>query len=363
MVLIQESVLTGMGVKAATAEKYLARLNEVLPQHGIDTPLRVAHFLAQVVMESARMEAVVENMNYSAKRLLQVFGKRFTAAEAEKFAHHPEMIGNRVYANRLGNGDEASGDGFRYRGRGLIQLTGKGHYIDLRSFLATSDPAKPDVVANPDLVASNYAVDSAVFYWTKRNINPLADADDVAAVTKAVNGATHGLDARKALLDKAKALLGGDLPDLEPITHFVTASQLNLRSAPSTSSTVVGSLGRGAGVQRAGDSATEADGQTWFQVKAVVGFQIASGFVASSFLEAAPTIDATHTVSVNTFLTLRAGPSTSAATVAELSNGTPVQVLPGTEVTADGHTWAQVKVLRAGQVVEGFVATAFLKAG
>ncbi len=360
--LVEKRVLTGMGVKPETADRYVGRLNEVLPKHGIDTPLRVAHFLAQVVMESARMEAVVENMNYSAGRLLQVFGSRFTEVEAEQFAHKPEKIGNRVYANRLGNGNEASGDGFRYRGRGLIQLTGRGHYVQLRDFLAAQDPGAPDVVTQPGLVASRYAVDSAVFFWTQRRINELADADDVTAVTKAVNGATHGLDARRALLDKAKALLGAAVPELAPLTHTVTASQLNLRAGPTTSAEIHARLDRGAGVQRIAAPPTTADGFTWFRVRAAAGGVITIGFVAAEFLEPAATLEVvTHLVDVKTFLSFRDAPSLAGALIAELQAGTGVHVKPEPTVSADGHEWVEARAVVEGRPTNGFLASGFLE--
>ncbi len=365
MALIDQAVLTGMGVKAATAEKYLPRLNQVLPEHGIDTPLRVAHFLAQIVLESARFEAVVENLSYSGPRLWQVFKSHFSSeAEADQFAHQPEKIGNRVYANRLGNGNEASGDGYRYRGRGLIQLTGKANYASFRSFLDKQEPSKPDVVGDPDLVASTYAVDSAVFFWSMRNINALADLDDINAVTKAVNGSTRGVDARAALLAKAKALLDVKVPQLDAVTDFVKATTLNLRGGPSTAAAVVAALADGAPVDRVGGTApVDADGFYWVQVKAVSGADIVQGFVAAQFLDPAPTLTSvTHVVSVSTVLRMRSEPTTSAAVVAELPDGTPVEATSTTPVSADGFDWLPIDVVLQGVLKQGYVAEQFLQA-
>lgn len=364
MMLIELRVLTGMGVKDATAQKYLGRLNEVLPEHAIDTPLRVAHFLAQVVMESARFQAVEENLNYSAERLLQVFKTHFTAAQAQQYAHNPEKIGNRVYADRLGNGNEASGDGYRYRGRGLIQLTGKYNYGELRKFLAKQEPSKPDVVATPDLVASTYAVDSAVFFWTMRNINAKADNDDINAVTKAVNGSTRGVDARRALLDKAKALLAVDVPKLDPVTDFVSAQTLNLRATAGTSGAVLGKLSSETPVQRlAGVTPVTADGFTWVQLRAVPGIEVVTGWVADEYLTAAPTLEnPTHMVAVSSVLRMRRGPTTASEVVAELANGTEVEVGPDPPVAADGFRWVATKAVQSGVLVTGFVADEFLVA-
>src|SRR5512135_482328 len=125
---VTSAILTELGVTAARADRYLPDLQALLPQHGIDTPLRVAHFLAQVLHESGLLRIVEENLNYSAEGLRRVFPKYFTAAQAQGYARQPQAIANRVYGSRLGNGDEASGDGYRYRGRGLIQLTGKANY-------------------------------------------------------------------------------------------------------------------------------------------------------------------------------------------------------------------------------------------
>lgn len=158
----------------------------------INTPLRLAHFLAQCSHESANFTAVKENLNYSADGLRKIFGKYFpTDALAQQYARQPEKIANKVYGNRMGNGDEASGDGFRYRGRGFIQLTGKDNY---KAFDAV---VPEDILANPDLVATQYPLTSAAFFFKKNNLWALCDKGatdaDVTAVTKRVNGGTIGL--------------------------------------------------------------------------------------------------------------------------------------------------------------------------
>ena len=284
---IEKSLLTGLGVSEARAEKYLPALNEALAEHGIDTPLRVAHFLSQVLLESGKMRHVEENLSYSADRLLVVFGKYFkTTADAQAYHRKPEKIASRVYANRIGNGPEATGEGYRYRGRGLIQLTGKNNYQ------AFSDWINDDVVADPDRVANQYVVHSAVFFWTKNNINALADKDDVVRVTKRINGGTHGLDDRKAILAKAKTLLNIKTAPpppslLKQITHRVNASSLRVRSTPGTASdNVITSLSQGAAVEVVGGSEVMAGGLEWVKIRFEDNGQIKEGFTASKFLQA-----------------------------------------------------------------------------
>ncbi len=157
----------------------------------INTALRLAHFLAQCGHESAGFKATQENLNYSAAGLNKVFSKYFRSVNAASYAKQPEKIASRVYANRMGNGDEASKDGYKYRGRGYIQLTGKNNYIE---FNKTVDD---DVVNNPDLVSSKYPLLSAAWYWNSRSLNNSADkgASDgvVTEITRKVNGGTIGL--------------------------------------------------------------------------------------------------------------------------------------------------------------------------
>jgi len=181
---------------------YLDIYIEVLEKYEINTPLRKAHFLAQISHESGSFKFVKENLNYSAKALFAVFRKYFpTLAAAELCARQPEKIANKVYANRMGNGNESSGEGWRYRGRGLIQLTGKDNYT---SFSADTGQ---DFVTNPDLVTQpKWALSSACWFWKKRNINKFADADDIHMVTKRINGGFNGLEHRQHFLDEYKKL-------------------------------------------------------------------------------------------------------------------------------------------------------------
>ena len=184
------------------AQAYLPHLNTVLPKYDINTNLRRAHFLAQLSHESGGLHYSEENLNYSAKALRITFKKYFETDElAQEYERQPEKIANRVYANRMGNGDEASGDGWKYRGRGLIQLTGKENYQNF------SKDNGIDCVSNPDLILEpEWALTSACWYWKKRNINKYADADDLHMVTKRVNGGTIGILHRQHYLEAYKRL-------------------------------------------------------------------------------------------------------------------------------------------------------------
>ncbi|ALU42132.1 glycoside hydrolase family 19 protein [Pseudoalteromonas rubra] len=186
---------------------YLSALNSVLPEYEITTPLRVAHFLAQIGHESGSLKYKQENLNYSAVALRTVFGKYFDDETiAADYARKPELIANRVYADRMGNGDEASGDGWRYRGRGLIQLTGKSNYQ------RCSEAIGQDLLSHPELLCSepDVAVRSACFYWQSRKLNRLADQDELVAITRKINGGIHGLEDRAAFLNRAKQFMSID---------------------------------------------------------------------------------------------------------------------------------------------------------
>ena len=182
------------GLAGKVPDAVIAQIPETAAKFGITTNLRLAHFLAQCALESMNFTAVVENLNYSAQRLLQVFPKYFRNVDVNAYARNPQKIGSRVYANRMGNGDEASGDGFKFRGRGYIQLTGKNNY---QSF---TDHIGEDCVANPDLVATTYPLASAGFFFNSNNIWAICDQGSsdavVTSVTKRVNGGTHGLAER-----------------------------------------------------------------------------------------------------------------------------------------------------------------------
>lgn len=168
---------------ADTAEKF-----------NINSKLRMAHFLGQCAHESANFKFVSENLNYSAKALKSVFGKYFPGDLNEQYARKPEKIASRVYGGRMGNGDESTGDGWKYRGRGYIQLTGKNNYTDFGKFI------NEDVVSNPDSVSEEYALSSAAFFFNKNKLWSICDKGSSEAVvkslTKRVNGGYHGLEDR-----------------------------------------------------------------------------------------------------------------------------------------------------------------------
>ena len=173
----------------------MAEMPLVTEKFGITNPLRMAHFLAQCSHESAQFTALRENLNYSAKGLLATFKKYFASeAIALRYERNPEKIGNLVYGNRMGNGDELSGDGFKFRGRGFIQLTGKDNYKQFSAFIGE------DCVANPDLIATKYPLSSAAFFFNRNNLWQICDkgatSEVVTLVTKRVNGGTHGLQDR-----------------------------------------------------------------------------------------------------------------------------------------------------------------------
>jgi putative chitinase len=191
-----------------TLERYQQALQQFGPQYGINSALRWCHCLAQLAHESAGFRATSENLNYSAKALRSVFGRYFPTDElANSYARQPERIANRVYANRMGNADEASGDGWLYRGRGLIQLTGKSNYQRLSTALQIDLINAPQQLANDAALA----VQSAFWFWQHNNLNTLADADQLQAITRRINGGLHGLTQREALLQQAKQIYAAQL--------------------------------------------------------------------------------------------------------------------------------------------------------
>lgn len=177
----------------------------VVDKYNITNPLRLAHFMAQIAHESGNFKFTTENLNYSRESLLKVFPKYFNEQNVDQYARNPEKIGSRVYASRMGNGDEASKEGFVFRGRGFLQLTGKDNYRAFSSFIGE------DCVANPDLVATKYPMDSAIWFFDKNKLWDICDkGNDVAtitSVTKRVNGGTHGLDDRQAKFNLFNSLL------------------------------------------------------------------------------------------------------------------------------------------------------------
>ena len=181
-------------LKGHIPDSVIAQIPETAAKFNITTNLRLAHFLAQCSHESGGFKAVSENLNYSVDGLKKIFPKYFPGNIAESYARNPEKIASKVYGGRMGNGDETTKEGFKFRGRGYIQLTGKQNYTNFAKFIGE------DTVSNPDLVATKYPLASAAFFFDTNKLWSICDkgADDatVTAVTKRVNGGTIGLNDR-----------------------------------------------------------------------------------------------------------------------------------------------------------------------
>ncbi len=195
-----ESQLLALGIEG----KWLEPLKETFEKYNIDTTKRQAAYIGQCMHESAGIKTLNENLNYSAKALMATWPSRFPNEEiANEYARQPEKIANKVYGGRMGNDVESSGEGWKYRGRGIKQLTGKENYERSGAGLGV------DLVENPDLLLEpKYAALSAGWFWNKHNLNDLADKGDIETMTKRINGGLLGLDARKAAIKKAESVLG-----------------------------------------------------------------------------------------------------------------------------------------------------------
>lgn len=185
-------------------DAFVATFNMWAVPFGIDSPLRVAHYLAQVFHESGNLRWTEENLNYSAEALLRVWPNHFNKGNVSYYARNPQRIANRAYANRMGNGSEASGDGYRFRGRGFIGTTGRANY----KAYAESEWCVGDLMSHPEWLAKSPGDQkSAMFFWLKNNCNRFADADDVKGLTKRINGGMNGYDNRLSLTRKFKEVL------------------------------------------------------------------------------------------------------------------------------------------------------------
>jgi putative chitinase len=195
-----ESQLLALGIDG----KWLEPLKETFERYNINTAKRQAAFIGQCMHESGGFKLLEENLNYSDKALMATWPSRFPNEEvANQYARNPEKIANKVYGGRMGNGTEETGDGWKYRGRGIKQLTGKENYERCGSSLGI------DLVSNPDLLLEpKYAALSAGWFWSKHNLNDLADKSDIETMTKRINGGFLGLDARKAAIAKVESVLG-----------------------------------------------------------------------------------------------------------------------------------------------------------
>jgi len=180
--------------KVKNFDEWYNNLLNILPEYDIDTPKRVAAFMAQCGHESGGFTVMQENLNYSAKGLRGIFGKYFPNDDiAKQYERKPEKIANRVYGNRMGNGPEESGEGWYFRGRGIVQITGKNNYTKCSQSLFESNV----LVENPDLLLeTEYAIHSACWFWSAARLNELADIGDIKTMTKRINGGFIGLEDR-----------------------------------------------------------------------------------------------------------------------------------------------------------------------
>ena len=196
---MNDEQLTSLGIDP----NWTSPLNETFERFDINTPERQAAFIGQCSHESGGFKILRENLNYSAEGLQKIWPNRFpTLEDAQPYARQQDKIANKVYAGRNGNGDEASGDGWGYRGRGCIQLTGKANYNAAGNALGVDFLADPDIVATPQ-----YAALTAGWFWSIHDLNSLADARDDLTITKRINGGTNGLDDRIARTQKALDVL------------------------------------------------------------------------------------------------------------------------------------------------------------
>jgi len=193
--------LTALGIDAV---KWYTPLIDMFARYNINTTQRQASFIGQCQHESNNFRTLEENLHYSADGLMRTWPSRFPSRDvAEQYAQNPEKIANKVYAGRMGNGTEESGDGWKYHGRGVIQLTGKDNYVNFGTAVGM------DVANNPDyLVDPHYAALSAGWFWNRKGLNELADVQDYTQMTKRINGGTLGLDDRIVKITKAKQILG-----------------------------------------------------------------------------------------------------------------------------------------------------------
>lgn len=188
------SKCTGLAIESSA--KWFPFINEILNEKGINNKFRICAFISQMTHESG-FKPISENLNYASLALRQLFKNHFTEEEATNYHRQPERIANKLYGNRMGNGPEESGDGWRYRGRGLIQITGKDNYIACGKSLGL------DLTIDPDLLLQyKPALLSACWYWNSRKLNELADNQDIVSITKKINGGIIGLEHRQKLYQK-----------------------------------------------------------------------------------------------------------------------------------------------------------------
>lgn len=206
--LTRNELVAVMPRAASIADRVTPALDAAMQRFQIDAPARRAAFLAQLAHESGQLQRWTENLNYGWQGLLKTFSKYFrTEAEARNLERKPERIANRVYGGRMGNGDEASGDGWRYRGRGPIQLTGKDNYRICGTAIGVDLLSEPERLESPEVGCL-----AAAWFWSTKGLNTLADAGDFVRITKLINGGLNGLEDRAAFWERAKATFGVSAP-------------------------------------------------------------------------------------------------------------------------------------------------------
>ena len=202
---VEKETLKLEKLKGQIPDVVISEIAMIADKFGLITNLRLCHFLAQCSTESGNFKAVSENLNYSKDGLLRIFPKYFPGTLAESYAHQPEKIASRVYGSRLGNGDETTKEGWKFRGAGFIQLTGKDNFKKFGDFIGV------DLVKNPELVATKYPLTSAAFFFNTNNLWPICDEglseEVVTRVSKRVNGGYNGLDHRKSEFKRFEKLL------------------------------------------------------------------------------------------------------------------------------------------------------------
>lgn len=208
MKLTEQQLLRIFPNARLVAGVFVVALQRAMDEREIDTPARRAAFLAQVGHESSQLTRLVENLNYSAQGLAATWPSRYLGADgqpnalAQRLARNSRAIANNAYASRNGNGDEASGDGWRYRGRGLLQITGRANYRAAGAGLGQPLEQEPELLEQPE-----WAAISAAWWWASHGLNDLADRGEFAAITRRINGGTNGQAERLALWERAKAVL------------------------------------------------------------------------------------------------------------------------------------------------------------
>jgi putative chitinase len=215
---IKKTQLVQCGCTAAMEDKYLDAINAACAKYNIDSRLRISAFIAQIFHESARLTAISENLSYSADGLQKTWPSRFNSDLANQCARQPEKIANVVYSGRMGN--VATGDGWKYRGRGFIQLTGKSTYDEFSQSVGIDCVNNPDSVAQP----TNAAL-SAAWFWNSRGLNAYADRGDFLTTTKKINGGTNGQADRDAIYKKALIVFGDGAVDTTPTDGGPTAKK------------------------------------------------------------------------------------------------------------------------------------------